>query len=47
MKPEYVPVWLVKPIAALDDEKPVIAIAEGRYRAVSKLIAALESSGAA
>jgi hypothetical protein len=47
MKADYVPVWLVKPIAALDDEKPVIAIAEGRYREVSKLIAGLESPGAA
>lgn len=47
MKPEYVPVWLVKPIAALDDEKPVVVIAEGRYRDVSKLIAGLESPSAA
>jgi hypothetical protein len=47
MKAEYVPVWLIKPIAALDDEKPVTVIADGRYRDVSKVVAGLESPGAA
>jgi hypothetical protein len=47
MQPTYVPVWLIKPIAALDDEKPALAIANGHYRDVSKVIAGIESPGAA
>lgn len=41
--PEYVPVWLVKPIYALDDERPVDVIRTGRVRDVSKVISGLES----
>lgn len=40
--PPYIPTWLVKPIARLDDRRPVDAIREGDYRSVSKLVAALE-----
>lgn len=42
MEPTYVPVWLVKPIARLDDRRPVDAIRDGDYRSVSRLVAALE-----
>ncbi len=43
----YIPVWLVKPIAALDDHAPVELIADGQGRHVAKLISGLESPGAA
>lgn len=43
MEPAYIPVWLRKPLAALDDDKPLDVIAKGEYRRVSRIIAALES----
>lgn len=43
MDPGYIPVWLVKPIALLDDRRPVDAIRDGDYRSVSRLVAALEA----
>lgn len=43
MRPDYIPVWLHKPIAALDDDKPLDVLARGEYRRVSALIAALET----
>jgi len=42
MDPSYIPVWLIKPIARLDDRRPVDAIHDGDYRSVSKLVASLE-----
>lgn len=42
MDPSYIPTWLVKPVARLDDRRPVDAIRDGDYRAVSRLVAALE-----
>jgi len=47
MDPDYIAVWLRKPIPALDDRKPLDVIREGDYREVSKLVAALESPTAA
>ena len=47
MSPEYVPVWLVKPVPALDNEKPVDLIGRGEFKAVSKIVASLEAPGAA
>ncbi len=41
--PEYLQVWMIKPVAALDDDKPADVIAAGRYREVSRVISALES----
>lgn len=46
MTPDYIPVWLSKPIEALDDEKPVDLIARGEYRRVAQLLSSLESPGA-
>jgi hypothetical protein len=46
MRPEYIPVWMSKPIEALDDEKPVDVIARGEYRRVAALISELEDPGA-
>jgi hypothetical protein len=46
MNPDYIPVWLVKPLEALDDDKPIDAIARGEYRRVARLISELEDPGA-
>jgi len=43
MDDEQVGLWLQKPSVALDDERPLDAIAGGRYRAVSKVVAELEN----
>ena len=40
---EYVPVWLIRPLAALDHRKPIDVLAAGGYEELSRLIAALES----
>ncbi len=39
----YMPLWLVKPVEALDDRAPVELIAHGHARQVARLISALES----
>jgi hypothetical protein len=46
MQADYIPVWLLKPIEALGDEKPIDLIARGDYRDVAKLISSLEDPGA-
>jgi uncharacterized protein (DUF2384 family) len=46
MKPDYIPVWMTKPIEALDDEKPLDLIGRGEYRRVSALVRNLEHPGA-
>lgn len=43
----YIPVWMVKPVEALDDHTPVELIAAGCARQVARLISELESPGAA
>jgi hypothetical protein len=47
MRPTYVPVSMRKPVPLLDDDKPLDVIAAGDYRRVSRIVAGLESSGAA
>ncbi len=42
MDPEYVPVWLNKPIPLLDNEKPLELIARGRHRRFAEAVFALE-----
>jgi hypothetical protein len=44
--PEYVPVWMRKPLPALGDDKPLDVIGAGEYRKVSRIVAGLESPGA-
>jgi hypothetical protein len=44
--PTYIPVWLNKPVPALDEDKPIDRIAVGDYRAVAALISGLEDPGA-
>ena len=46
MRPEYVPVWMRKPIPLLDDDKPLDVVASGEYRRVSRVVAGLEGTGA-
>jgi transcriptional regulator with XRE-family HTH domain len=46
MDPDYIPVWMSKPIEALDNRKPLHLIARGRARQVAKVISGLESPGA-
>lgn len=42
MEAEYIPLWMNKPIEALDDEKPLEMVARGEYRRVARLVSALE-----
>jgi uncharacterized protein (DUF2384 family) len=46
IEPEYIPVWLSRPIEALDDQKPLELIARGRARRVAQVVSELESPGA-
>jgi uncharacterized protein (DUF2384 family) len=39
----YIPLWLNKPLPALDDKRPIEALAKGRYREVSRLVSELEN----
>ncbi|MHB8452351.1 MAG: hypothetical protein ACYDAQ_18155 [Mycobacteriales bacterium] len=43
----YIPVWMLKPLEALDDRTPTELIAAGEARAVARLVSGLESPGAA
>jgi hypothetical protein len=47
MDPEYIPVWINKPVPALDDRKPLELIARGQYRRVAQVVSALEEPVAA
>jgi hypothetical protein len=42
VRPESIPVWLQRPVLALDDDKPIELIARDEYRGVAKLIAEIE-----
>jgi hypothetical protein len=46
MQPAFIPIWLTRPIEALDDDKPVDVLARGDYRRIARLIAELEYPGA-
>jgi transcriptional regulator with XRE-family HTH domain len=43
MDERFVPLWLNKPVLALGDERPLVALRKGRYRDVSRLVAELEN----
>jgi uncharacterized protein (DUF2384 family) len=47
MDPEYIPVWMSKPIQALDDHRPLDLIAAGEARRVAQLVSSLEDPVAA
>lgn len=42
MDPEYIPVWMNKPVPALGDRKPLDLIGEGEYLLVARVVSALE-----
>ena len=46
MPKSYIPVWLSKPLAALDDATPLDVIAAGEYKRVAKVISSIEDPGA-
>ena len=43
VEPEYIPVWLNKPVPALGDDKPLEVVSEGGYRRVARIISELEA----
>lgn len=47
MEPDYIAVWLRKPVPALDDEKSIDLLGRGDYLRVARLISELESPTAA
>lgn len=47
MDAEYLPVWMNKPVPALDYQKPLDLIARGKYRQVAEIVSALEEPVAA
>lgn len=46
MEPDYIAIWLRKPVPALGDRKPLDLIGRGQYRRVARLISELEGTGA-
>src|SRR3989442_8015803 len=46
LEPDYIPVWLSRPIEALGDEKPLDGIAPGRARRVAPVVPEPEAPGA-
>ena len=45
MRPDYIPIWLRKPIPLLGDDKPLDVIAAGDYRRVAELISGPRGPG--
>jgi len=43
MQPRYVPLWLLKPVPALGDRRPLELLSKGRYRDISKVVAELKN----
>jgi uncharacterized protein (DUF2384 family) len=43
MTPDFMALWLRKPLRVFDDEKPLDVLGRGDYKAVSRAVAALES----
>jgi len=43
---DYIPIWLRKPVPALNDDKPLDVIGSGEYRKVARLISELEGTTA-
>ena len=46
IKPDYIPIWLRKPVPALDYDKPLDVVGRGDYRQVARLISELEGTTA-
>src|SRR3954449_6347741 len=47
MQADYIPIWLSRPLEALDDERPIDVLGRGEFRRVSLLVASLEDPGVA
>jgi hypothetical protein len=45
LRVESIPVWLQRPVLALDDAKPIELVARGEYRRVARLISEIEYPG--
>jgi hypothetical protein len=45
MEPAYIPLWLNRPLEALDDDKPLQRLARGDDRSIAKLVTAIEYPG--
>ncbi len=45
MERDYIGIWLRKPVAALEDRKPVDLIGAGEYMRVARVVSALEDPG--
>ena len=43
MQPRYVPIWLLKPVPALGDRRPIELLSKGKYRDISKVVTELEN----
>ena len=43
MDPKYVPIWLIRPVKSLDDERPIDLIARGETRSVLRVLMRLEN----
>ena len=46
MPKEYIPVWLSKPLEALNEKKPLELIAVGKFRQLAEIISGIEDPGA-
>jgi transcriptional regulator with XRE-family HTH domain len=44
MDSSYIPVWLRRPIEALDDREPLDLLADGEFREVARVISSLEDA---
>src|SRR5918996_3692465 len=46
IKRDYIPIWLRKPVPALEEDKPLDVIGRGEYRRVARLVSELEGTSA-
>jgi len=44
MDSSYIPIWLRRPIEALDDRKPLDLLARGEFRRVARVVSSLEDA---
>ncbi len=44
MDSSYIPVWLRRPIEALDDREPLYLLARGEFREVARVVSSLEDA---
>lgn len=44
MDSSYVPVWLRRPVEALDDRKPLDLLASGKFREITRIVSSLEDA---